>query len=455
MKKRTKVIIGITGIILLASAAALQTMFRGDRGVDVRIEVTQRRDLVEVVTASGNIRPRRTVNISSDVSARVAELLVDEGQDVQQGQVLLRLEPDQYEASLSRTQASLAQAQAQQTQQEANLLRTQRDLDRLLALRSRDSILVSRQQIDDARTNLDVSEATLASARHGVSQAQAAVEEAAEQVSKTIFIAPMDGRVTRLNVEEGETVIIGTMNNPGSLVLTISDLSVIEVVVQVDETDVPQISLGDSATIRIDAFSNEYFSGRVTEIGNSAINPPSQQSGGQQAAIDFEVVITLDETGTSLRPDLSATADIVTEMRRSVLSVPIIAVTVRETESSENQSADLNQLTDRTGPGPGDSSQGEDSSPDEEGVFTVVDGTVTFTPIKLGIAGQEYFEVLAGIDVGDNLVAGPYQMIRQLQDGDLVRNVDDESTGGFQFSIGGGGSGGGGSGFRIRIGGSD
>tara|TARA_B100001765_G_scaffold34593_1_gene19052 strand:- start:1659 stop:3020 length:1362 start_codon:yes stop_codon:yes gene_type:complete len=452
MQKRTKVTIGIIGIIFLASAAILQMMFRGDRGVDVRIEETQRRDLLEVVTASGNIRPRRTVNISSDVSARVAELLVDEGQDVVQGQVLLRLEPDQYEAALSRTQASLAQAQAQQTQQEANLLRTQRDLDRLLALRSRDSILVSRQQIDDGHTNLDVSEATLASARHGVSQAQAAVEEATEQVSKTIFIAPMDGRVTRLNVEEGETVIIGTMNNPGSLVLTISDLSVIEVVVQVDETDVPQISLGDSATIRIDAFSNEYFSGQVTEIGNSAINPPSQQSAGQQAAIDFEVVITLDETGTSLRPDLSATADIVTEMRRSVISVPIIAVTVRETESS-----DLNQLTDRTGPGSGNSSQGENASADEEGVFIVVDGTVTFTPIKLGVAGQEYFEVLAGIDVGDNLVAGPYQMIRQLQDGDLVRNVDDEITGGFQFSIGGGGSGGGGgggSGFRIRIGGS-
>ena len=433
MQKRTKVTIGIVVIILLASAAILQMMFRGDRGVDVRIEETQRRDLLEVVTASGNIRPRRTVNISSDVSARVAELLVDEGQDVVQGQVLLRLEPDQYEAALSRTQASLAQAQAQQTQQEANLLRTQRDLDRLLALRSRDSILVSRQQIDDGHTNLDVSEATLASARHGVSQAQAAVEEATEQVSKTIFIAPMDGRVTRLNVEEGETVIIGTMNNPGSLVLTISDLSVIEVVVQVDETDVPQISLGDSATIRIDAFSNEYFSGQVTEIGNSAINPPSQQSAGQQAAIDFEVVITLDETGTSLRPDLSATADIVTEMRRSVISVPIIAVTVRETESS-----DLNQLTDRTGPGSGNSSQGENASADEEGVFIVVDGTVTFAPIKLGVAGQEYFEVLAGIDVGDNLVAGPYQMIRQLQDGDLVRNVDDETTGGFQFSIGGG-----------------
>ena len=450
MQRRTKVIIGIIGIILLASAAILQTMFRGDRGIDVRIEEVQRRDLVEVVTASGNIRPRRTVNISSDVSARVAELLVDEGQDVVQGQVLLRLEPDQYEAALSRTRASLAQAQAQQTQQEANLLRTQRDLDRLLALRARDSILVSRQQVDDASTNLDVSEATLASARHGVSQAQAAVEEATEQVSKTIFLAPMDGKVTRLNVEEGETVIIGTMNNPGSLVLTISDLSVIEVVVQVDETDVPQISLGDSATIRIDAFSNEYFS----EIGNSAINPPSQQSAGQQAAIDFEVVITLNENSASLRPDLSATADIVTEMRRSVISVPIIAVTVRETESSENQSADPTQVTGATGPGAGDSSQREDDFPDEEGVFIVVNGTVTFTPIRLGIAGQEYFEILAGVDPGDNLVAGPYQMIRQLQDGDLVRNADDDITGGFQFGIGGGGDGGG-SGFRIRIGGSD
>ena len=452
MQKRIKVIIGIVAVVILASAAVLQTTIGRDRGVDVRMEETQRRDLVEIVTASGNIRPRRTVNISSDVSARVAELLVDEGQDVVRGQVLLRLEPDQYEAALSRTQASLAQAEAQRTQQEANLLRTRRDLDRLLALRSRDSILVSRQQIDDARTNLDVSEATLASARHGVSQAQAAVEEAAEQVSKTIFIAPMDGRVTRLNVEEGETVIIGTMNNPGSLVLTISDLSVIEVVVQVDETDVPQISLGDSATIRIDAFSDENFSGLVTEIGNSAINPPSQQSAGQQAAIDFEVVIMLDETGTSLRPDLSATADIVTEMRRNVISVPIIAVTVREAESPEDQSFDLNQVTGTTGPASGNPSQGEDAPRDAEGVFIVVNGTVIFTPIRLGVAGQEYFEVLAGIDVGDILVAGPYQMIRQLQDGDLVRNTDDDITSGFQFGIGGEG---GSSGFRIRIGGSD
>jgi HlyD family secretion protein len=201
---------------------------------------------VETVTASGNIRARRTVEMSSDVSARVAELLIDEGDDVRQGQTLLRLDPEQYQAAAARSRASLAQAQAQRAQQEANLIRAQRDLDRLLSLRTRDSLLVSRQQIDDTRTTLAVAQATLESAEHGVSQAEAALVEAEDQLSKTIFTAPMAGRVTRLNVEVGETVIIGTMNNAGSLVLTISDLSVMEVVVQVDETDVSLIALGDS-----------------------------------------------------------------------------------------------------------------------------------------------------------------------------------------------------------------
>ncbi|HET9948086.1 MAG TPA: efflux RND transporter periplasmic adaptor subunit, partial [Longimicrobiales bacterium] len=225
MNPRAKILIAAGVVLLLGTAAALSFARARSAGIEVRTEIIGRRDLTEVVTASGNIRAVRTVDMSSDVSARVAELLVDEGDDVVQGQVLLRLEPDQYQAALSRAEASLAQAEAQRAQQEANLVRAQRDLDRLLALRSRDSLLVSRQQVDDARTNVAVAEATLESARHGVDQARAAVAEAQDQLSKTIFRAPMDGKVTRLNVEEGETVIIGTMNNPGSLVLTISDLS--------------------------------------------------------------------------------------------------------------------------------------------------------------------------------------------------------------------------------------
>jgi HlyD family secretion protein len=352
------------------------------------------------------------VDISSDVSARVAELLVDEGDDVTRGQVLLRLEPDQYEASMARSRASLAQAQAQRAQQEANLIRAQRDLDRLLSLRARDSLLVSRQQIDDTRTTLEVAQATLESSEHAVDQAQAGLAEAEDQLSKTIFVAPIDGRVTRLNVEEGETVIIGTMNNPGSLVLTISDLSVIEVVVQVDETDVSLISLGDSASIRIDAFPNRTFVGRVTEIGNSAITPPSQQSGGQQqAAIDFEVVLTLEQIDVPLRPDLSATADVVVETRADALSVPIIAMTVRE-----------DTLSTRT--------ESDDEVPEVEGVFLVNENRVTFAPVEIGIAGQEYFEVLSGLSEGDTVVAGPYQRIRQLVDGDQIIPTDGPGVGG-------------------------
>ncbi len=408
MNSKTKVIIGVIGLTVIGTAATVQASRGRTTGVEVRTEGVELRDLVQVVTASGNIRARRTVDVSSEVSAKVAQLLIDEGDDVVRGQVLLRLEPDLYQAAVSRNEASLAQAAAQQTQQEANLLQAERDLNRLLSLRARDSLLVSGLQVDDARTRVDIAVATVSSSEHGVAQWRASVEEAEDQLSKTIFRAPMDGKVTRLNVEEGQTVIIGTMNNPGSLVLTISDLSVIEVVVQVDETDVPGISLGDSAFIRIDAFGDQEFSGRVTEIGNSAINPPTQQAAGQQAAIDFEVVMTLDVNEALLRPDLSATADIVTETRWDALAVPIIALTVREEERDSSQAASE-----------------DDELEDVEGVFIVVDGIVTFTPVEVGIAGEEFFEILSGVSVGDTLVSGPYQRIRELSNGDAVRSTDE------------------------------
>ncbi len=407
MQTRSKVIIGVAAVAVLGSAAALSAVRGNDRGVEVRMEEVTRRDLVQIVTASGNIRARRAVDISSDISAKVAAVLVEEGEDVSAGEVLIRLDPAQYQAGVSRAQAALSQARAGEAQQRANLLQARRNLDRFLALRGRDSLLVSTQQIDDARTSVEVAEAALSSAEFGVNQAQAGLDESADRMSKTVIRAPMDGKITRLNIEQGETVIIGTMNNPGSLILTISDLSLVEVVVQVDETDVPEISLGDSTDIRIDAFPTRTFSGRVTEIGNSAIRPPSQQTAGQQAAIDFEVVITLDPTEAPLRPDLSATADVVVERRSSVLAVPIIALTVREPDDSVTAVAPTGS--------------GED---DVEGVFRVEDRSVVFTPVDVGIAGQEYFEITHGIAEGDTIVVGPYQRIRQLTDGDAVKRLD-------------------------------
>ena len=403
MSGRAKIIIAGVVVLVLASATALA--LRGGRsgGIDVRVEAIAARDLEATVTASGNIRARRQVDMSSDVSARVEALYVAEGDDVTQGDVLIELDRTQFDAALSRARAALSQSRANASQNQANLFRAQRDFDRVQALRQRDSLLVSPQQLDDAEANLRVAEANLEAAGFAVDQAQAGVEEAQDRLDRTIFRAPMNGKVTRLNVEEGETVIVGTMNNPGSLVLSISDLSLIEAVVRVDETDVPLLSLGDSASVEIDAFPGRSISGAVTEIGNSAIEAPSQQSGAQ-AAIDFEVVITLDPTDAELRPDLSATAEIITESREEAVSVPIIALTLRE-------AADVGIEV------------GDEEDSEIEGVFLATGDTVVFRQVEVGIAGDEFFEVLSGLQPGDTVVAGPYQAVRQLRTGDVIQRM--------------------------------
>ena len=296
---------------------------------------------------------------------------------------------------------------------------------------TRDSTLVSRQQVDDAGTQAEVAQALYTAAEHGVDQARATLAEAEDRLSKTTIRAPISGRVTRLNIELGETAIVGTMNNPGSLLLTVSDLSVIEAVMQVDETDVPEISIGDSAAIELDAFPDTDFAGTVTEIGNSAIRPPSSTAGtGQTPTIDFEVVITLDDPPVELRPDLSTTAEIVTETREQALAIPIIALTIRDRAEDEAEGSGSNG--DGT-LGNGDTGDGstesentrtedeDEDEEDEEGVFVVRDGEAHFVPVNVGIAGQEYFEVLSGLSEGDTVVSGPYQRIRELSDGEEVR----------------------------------
>lgn len=397
-----KILIAVVGVLVLGAATYFSIARTRSNAEEVRVDVVERRDLTATVTASGNVRARRKVDISSDISARVTELLIDEGADVEEGQELLRLDPSRYEAAVNRSRATLMQSQAAVAQSRANFGRAEREADRKETLWATDSLLVSRQELENARTDLEVQRSLLASADFGVSQARAALDEARDQLSKTVIVAPMAGRVTRLNVEQGETVIVGTMNNPGSLVLTISDLSVMEVVLEVDETDVPEISLGDKAAVDLDAFPDLEFPGVVTEIGNSAIRPPSQAAGtGQTPTIDFEVVVTLEYPQVELRPDLSATAEVVTETRSNQLSIPIIALTLREDEEDE------------------------DADP-IEGVFVITEGRAHFTPVEVGIAGQEYFEVVSGLSQGDSIVSGPYQVVRTLEEGTAVRPVEDE-----------------------------
>ncbi|HCR04155.1 MAG TPA: efflux RND transporter periplasmic adaptor subunit [Gemmatimonadetes bacterium] len=425
MNRRQNISVAVIAIGLISTTAGWVVNRSRNRGPEVRLEEVGRRNLVALVTASGNVRPRRTVDISSDVSARVEQLLVREGDDVRAGQVLLRLDPTQFQAALARARAEFSQAQAQASLQEASLLRAKRDHERLEKLSSRDSMLVSLQQLQDATTDVEVARASLDAALHGIEQARASVEEADDRLAKTVFRAPMEGKVTRLQIEEGETVIIGTMNNPGSLILTISDLGVVEIVVQVDETNVPELSIGDSALVKIDAFPKTTFTGQVTEIGNSAIRPASSQAvTGQQAAVDFEVVITLDNPPITLRPDLSATAEIIVDTRTDVTAIPIIALTVRPASDTLSQTSTEENKASNTAIMVG----ALPTEPEDDGVFRLRGGRASFVPVEVGIAGDEYFEVLSGIEAGDTLVAGPYTAIRQLQAGDRVRRLETPPT---------------------------
>ena len=434
MTLRAKIAIGVLVVTVLVVAGVLTTLQSRNNGTQVRVEEIGRRDLEAIVTASGNIRARRTVDISSDVSGRIVELNVDEGDDVQEGQVLLRIDQTQFQAAVAQWRAGLSQREAQAAQQNASLIQARREYDRMQGLWTRDSTLVSRQQVDDAGTQAEVAQALFTAAEHGVDQASATLAEAEDRLSKTTIRAPISGKVTRLNIELGETAIVGTMNNPGSLLLTISDLSVIEAVMQVDETDVPEISIGDSAALELDAFPETEFAGTVTEIGNSAIRPPSSTAGtGQTPTIDFEVVITLDDPPVELRPDLSTTAEIVTEVRDQALAIPIIALTIRERSGQDGNDSDGDEDAGDEEAGDGSTgseaarmddegdSEDDEEEVEEEGVFVVRDGEAHFVPVSVGIAGQEYFEVLSGLSEGDTVVSGPYQRIRELTDGEEVR----------------------------------
>jgi len=263
------------------------------------------------------------------------------------------------------------------------------------------------------RTAVDVNTALVESNKHAVDQALASLNDAKSALSKTTIYAPMTGRVTRLAVEQGETAVPGTFNKDAATLLTISDMSILETRVKVDETDVARIKVGDSAQVQIDAFPDTTFLGRVTKISNSSVKAATTST---DQAVDYEVTIQLLNAPKDTRPDFSATAKIITDKRTNVLSVPIIALTVRE-----NQSIPAGD----TAVGLGKAKPAKDiGKKDVEGVFVVgLDNKVTFRPVKVGIAGEKHFEVINGLKEGEKIVAGTYQAIRELKDGASVRET--------------------------------
>ncbi len=422
MSRGRKILIG-TGVALVVGVLAIRAVTAGgEDGVEVRVENVEHRDLVAKVRASGHIEPRRSVDISADISGRIVELPIEEGQNVREGDLLLVIDATQYQAAVQRAEAGLAEARAREVQARADYEQARRDADRLSQLKARTENLITDQEVERAVTQADVKEALWQASKHGVEMARAAVREAQDRLDKTVIRAPMSGRITRLSVEKGETAIVGTMNNPGSLLLTVSDLSEMEAVIEVDETDVPEVSIGDSASIEIDAFPNRRFTGRVTKIGNSSIRPvQSMTSTSSEQAIDFEVRISLDTPPEGIRPDLSATADVITATREEVLAIPIIALTLIDEDDFELMENEL-MAEDSARIAGRDASQ-------IEGVYVVEDGVVHFRPVVIGITGDNYFEVLDGLQEGETIVSGSYQAIRELRDSTSVKiEENDERT---------------------------
>ncbi len=405
MSGRKKLTIAAVGTLALVAVIGLNAA-RADRATEVRLETVEHRTLVATVTASGQIEPTRNVDISADITGRIIELPVEEGDWVERGDLLVRIDPSQYEAGVARAQAGLASAEASALQARANRDQAERALNRSLELERRDSALVSEEQLETAQTNYEVAQAVAVSSEHQVEQARATLREAEEQLAKTILKAPMSGQVTRLAVEEGEVAVPGTFSRETGLLMTVSDLSAIQVNVRVDETDVVRLQVGDSTEIEIDAYPDTSFTGRVMKIAQSAVRTPGSGTGDE--AVDYDVEIRMDDPPPDVRPDLSATAKIVTATRDSALSIPIIALTVREHTPISTEIS------------PQDTTETE-----TEGVFVVVDGRALFRPVEVGIAGEEHFEVIEGLSGGDTIVAGPYQTIRDLSDSSAVRATGD------------------------------
>jgi HlyD family secretion protein len=437
---RKKVFIGLGIIVLVGAMIWANFAFKKQEGPTVTVEAIKGRKLESIVSASGKIRARRTVNITSEVSGKVVKLAVEEGDRVKQGQFLLQVDPRNVRNRLQVSESSLEQQKIglQQSRQslenaKVNLKLAQDELARQERL-DRDKLAV-RQALEQARDNVALRTGDVKNAEQAVSTAEqrirsqmADLESAQHDLSRVTIEAPIDGIVTKRNVEEGEMAVQGFTNNPSVVLLIVADMSVIEAEIEVDETDIPNVRLGQKTKVTIDALPDRTFTAKVTEIGNSPINAVT--SGAVRQATNFKVVVTLDGQIPEVRPGFTCTADITTADRENAVSVPIQALTVRELTFDPQGKVVKAPKIEKGKPRPGPSTtvvEAAELKPgftkkEVEGVFLVdKDNRAEFVQVKTGVAGDKYFEVLDGLKLGDRVITGPFASVRNLADGAQVK----------------------------------
>ena len=433
MTRGKKALIGVGVVVILGALAFANIKFKRQEGTVVNVETVQKRDLQAIVSASGKIQPQRLVNISADTMGRVTDLAVEEGQRVKKGEFLLQIDPRNLTSMYNQTQASLAAARSQMEQ-----LRVSSESAKAALKQAQDAFtrqqqlwkqgLTTREALDSAENTLKMRQAEANAAERNIEtqrlrmqQEEASLDNARYNLSKVRIESPITGIITRRNIEEGETVVVGTMNNAGTVLLTVADMSVIEAEVEVDETDIPTVQLGQTAKITIDAMPGKTFTGKVTEIGNSPIQATASAS---TQATNFKVKVTVSGEIPEVRPGFTCTAEITTATRQSVVSVPIQATTVREMVVDKDGKIVREPRNDKR---PSRASvQASELKPGQErkeleGVFVVRENRAEFVPVKTGIAGEKYFEVLSGLKDGDQVIVGPFSSVRELADGASVK----------------------------------
>jgi HlyD family secretion protein len=339
---------------------------------------------------------------------KITRVAVEEGQRVVKGQFLMQIDPIQLESLVLQIEAALEAARSNERQTYAQLSKAKNDLERTMKLYEQG--WRTDQEVDAAKASYDIAVANHEAAKHQIAQQEANLKSARHNLEEVTIEAAMDGIITRLNVEEGESAIMGTTNIPGTVLMTIADLSKIETEVEVDETEVVHINLGDLAKVTLDAFPDTSYAGRVTEIGNSPIL--STSATGQQG-VDFKVVVTITDTIPNVRPGLSADTEITVAERNDVPSIPIQSLTVRRRKDLKS-----GKQADTTGV---DTTSADGGNEEIEGVFVVEEGRARFRTVDVGISSQKHFEVVRGLEVGEKVVSGNYRAIRDLRDGQLVK----------------------------------
>jgi HlyD family secretion protein len=402
VKKKKKIIIILGVIAVVAVIVVVNILKSGEKVYRVQAEKVKKDDIISIVTANGQMTPETDVKISAYVPAKIVDLPVKEGDLVKKGQLLVQLDETEYKAAVNQAKAQLSSA-------EANLEQAKLVYDRQKGLFEKK--LTSKEQYDAALTQVNLAQAER-------DQSMANLEQAEYNLSKTTITSPMDGMVTALNAKLGEIVMIGTMNNPGTVIMTISDMAETQAEVEVDETDVASVKVDQEAKIKIDAFPDTVFQGKVTEIGHTAT---ISGLGTQDQVTNFLVKVLLLDKVPDIRPGMSATVDITTNLHPNVLNIPIQAVVMREekTDSLKEKTKEKGALAS-TDSGKAKNEK-KKKAKEVEGVFVIKEGRAKFVKVKTGIADQQNIEIVSGLNENDQVITGSYKILRTLKDGDKVK----------------------------------